>query len=158
MYYSRKINLGLGIGFHLGLLHTILTTWPPIEWFEIIAENFLDGIPYDMLENIIERYPVLIHCSEISIGGTAPLDWEYLKKLKRLAKKTKTPWFSDHLSWGTVLHANFHEILPLPRTSDSLNYIVERARIVQDYLELPFALENITGSVDFANNEMPEWE
>jgi uncharacterized protein (UPF0276 family) len=36
--------------------------------------------------------------------------------------------------------------------------VIERARIVQDYLEIPFALENISSFAATKQDEMPEWE
>src|SRR5207237_7935493 len=39
-----------------------------------------------------------------------------------------------------------------------IDYVAMRARIVQDYLEIPFALENLSSYVSFTNDQMPEWE
>jgi hypothetical protein len=39
-----------------------------------------------------------------------------------------------------------------------INYVAERARIIQDFLEIPFALENLSSYTSFANDEMPDWE
>lgn len=104
------------------------------------------------------QYPVVMHGVTLSIGGAAELDWDYLKKLKALARKTKTPWVSDHLCWGQLPGAHFHNLLPLPYTRDVIKYVAERARIVQDYLEVPFALENLSSYVAFQADEMPEWD
>ena len=90
----------------------------------------------------LERYPVVMHGVSLAIGSAAPLDWEYLKKLKLLAVKTKTPWLSDHLCWGRLAGEGFMLVpFPLPRTKEIIEYVAERARIVQDFLEIPFALE-----------------
>lgn len=110
------------------------------------------------LSRILERYPVVQHGVNLSIGSSAPLDFDYLKKLKELAKFTKTPWISDHLSWGRAPGANFHELLPLPLRKDVADFVAEKARIVQDYLEIPFALENLSSYASFAIDEMSEWD
>jgi hypothetical protein len=39
-----------------------------------------------------------------------------------------------------------------------IDYVAERARIVQDFLEIPFALENLSSYVAFNEDQMPEWE
>ena len=39
-----------------------------------------------------------------------------------------------------------------------IDYVVERAKIVQDFLELPFALENLSSYVGYQSDEMSEWE
>lgn len=152
-------NLGIGIGLRPVHLREIFATFPPIDWFEIISENFMGGgMPLRNLERILERYPVVMHGVSLAIGSAAPLDWDYLKKLKALAVKTKTPWLSDHLCWGRLPGARFHDLLPLPRTQAVVEYVAERAKIVQDYLEIPFALENLSSNASFTNDEMPEWD
>jgi uncharacterized protein (UPF0276 family) len=152
-------NLGIGIGLRPFHLPEIFATWPPIDWFEIISENFLgQGSPIRNLEQILERYPVVMHGVSLAIGSAAPLDWDYLKKLKALARKTKSPWVSDHLCWGRLPGARFHDLLPLPRRPEVIEYVAERAKIIQDFLEVPFALENLSTYADFTNNLMPEWE
>src|SRR5262249_24832782 len=133
---------------------------PAIDWFEIISENFMSktGKPLENLERICERYPVVMHGVNLAIGSPDPLNWDYLKRLKALARRTKTPWLSDHLSWGRLPGVHFHDLLPLPYTKEVIAYVVERARIIQDYLEIPFALENLSSYVGFQEDEMPEWE
>jgi len=54
--------------------------------------------------------------------------------------------------------AHYHDLLPLPYTQEVINYVAERAHIVQDYLELPFALENLSSYVGYNNDAMTEWE
>jgi len=153
-------NLGIGIGLRIPHFQTIFNDQPNIDWFEIISENYMvdDGLPLANLERILERYPVVMHGVTMAIGSPDPLDFDYLKKLKALARKTKTPWLSDHLCWGRIPGSHFHDLLPLPYTSQVVDYVAERARIIQDYLEIPFALENLSSYVTFRKDEMPEWE
>ena len=153
-------NLGIGIGLRPEHYEEILRTQPLIDWFEIISENFMveGGRSIEILDRILERYPVVQHGVSLSIGSPDPLDFSYLKKLKSLARKTKTPWISDHLSWGKLEGAHFHDLLPLPYTKEVVEYVSERARIVQDFLEVPFALENLSSYVAYKQDQMPEWE
>lgn len=161
MAKNHKIpNLGIGIGLRIPHYEDIFKNQPKIDWFEIISENFMvdGGKPLENLRRILEHYPVVQHGVSLAIGSPDPLDFEYLKKLKALTKITKTPWVSDHLCWGRLPGAHYHDLLPLPYTAEVIEYVAERARIVQDYLELPFALENLSSYVGFKHDEMPEWE
>jgi uncharacterized protein (UPF0276 family) len=160
MQKSHIPNLGIGIGLRPAHYEDIFRLEPAIDWFEIISENFMvdGGKPLENLERILERYPVVQHGVSLAIGSPTPLDFTYLKKLKELAAKTKTPWISDHLCWGQIPGAHYHDLLPLPYTKEVIDYVAERARIVQDYLELPFALENLSSYVAFTQDQMPEWE
>ncbi len=153
-------NLGIGLGLRIPHYEDIFRDWPAVDWFEIISENFMvgGGRPLEVLDKILERYPVVQHGVSLAIGSPDPLDFDYLKKLKALARKTKTPWISDHLCWGRLPGAHYHDLLPLPYTKEVIQYVSDRARIVQDYLEIPFALENLSSYVAYKQDEMTEWE
>lgn len=153
-------NLGIGIGLRVPHYDAIFRDKPKIDWFEIISENFMvdGGLPLENLDRILELYPVAMHGVTLSIGSSAALDFDYLKRLKALARYTKTPWVSDHLCWGRLPGAHYHDLLPLPYTKEVVSYVAERARIVQDYLELPFALENLSSYVAYQDDQMTEWE
>lgn len=153
-------NLGIGIGLRIPHYPDIFRLKPAIDWFEIISENFMvdGGKPIENLEKILEHYPVVQHGVSLAIGSPTPLDFDYLKRLKALTKITKTPWISDHLCWGRLPGAHYHDLLPLPYTKEVIEYVAARARIVQDYLELPLALENLSSYVAFKQDQMPEWE
>ncbi len=157
---SKPPQLGIGIGLRAAHYNEILTKKPPIDWFEIISENYMveGGKALEILDQILECYPVVQHGVNLAIGSPTPLDWEYLKQLKALAKRTKTPWLSDHLCWGRLPGAHFHDLLPLPYTQEVIDLVAERARIVQDYLEIPFALENLSSYLSYRCDEMEEWE
>lgn len=153
-------QLGIGIGLRPFHYPEIFSTWPEIDWFELITENFLYGgdEAQGHLEQILAHYPVVLHGVSLSIGSPDPLDFTYLKKLKELARKTKTPWFSDHLCWGRLPGAHYHDLLPLPYQKEVVSYVAERLRIVQDFVEVPFALENVSSYAEFRSDEMSEWE
>lgn len=153
-------NLGIGVGLRPIHYKEIFENNPNIDWFEIISENYMckRGRPLHYLERILDRYPIVQHGVSLAIGSPDPLDFSYLKQLKTLAKRTKTPWVSDHLCWGHLEGAHYHDLLPLPYTKEVIKYVAERARIVQDYLEIPFALENLSSYVAYKEDEMPEWE
>jgi uncharacterized protein len=153
-------NLGLGVGLRAVHFPYILSNQPQVDWFEIISENFMDsqGRPRYVLEQIAERYPVVMHGVSLSIGSTDPLNFEYLTKLKRLATEVKPLWVSDHLCWTGVLGLNAHDLLPIPLNEETLRHVVERVRTVQGFLERPLVLENPSSYVTFAGSTMSEWE
>ena len=160
---SRRLghdNLGFGVGLRSAHFGHILANWPAVDWLEIISENYLDtqGRPAHVLRQIAERYPVVMHGVSLSIGSTDPLDFDYLAKLKRLARETRARWVSDHLCWTGVAGRNSHDLLPLPLNEESLAHVIERVRIVQDFLERPLVLENPSSYVTFADSTLSEWE
>ena len=54
-------------------------------------------------------------------------------------------------------HAS-HDLLPLPHTEEALTHVVRRVRAVQDFLQRPLVLENISTYVQFRDNTMTPWE
>ncbi len=153
-------SLGFGVGLRSVHFTHILRSWPDVDWFEIITENFIDsgGRPRFVLDQVAERYPVVMHGVSLSIGSTDPLDFDYLAKVKRLADAIGPRWISDHVCWTGVLGRNTHDLLPLPFNEESLAHVVRRIRTVQDFLERPLVLENPSSYVTFAASTMSEWE
>jgi uncharacterized protein (UPF0276 family) len=152
--------LGLGVGLRTVHFPYILEHHPPVDWFEIISENFMDsgGRPRYVLEQIAERYPVVMHGVSLSIGSTDPLNEEYLARLKRLADAIKPRWVSDHLCWTGVAGLNAHDLLPIPLNEQTLRHVSDRVRIVQETLERPLVLENPSTYVTFTDSTLSEWE
>ena len=94
-------DLGLGVGLRTVHFNHILGEWPAVDWFEVISENFLNsqGRPRYVLDQVAERYPIVLHGVSLSIGSTDPLNFEYLEKLKSLARRVQARWVSDHVCW-----------------------------------------------------------
>ncbi len=153
-------NLGLGLGLRTVHFPYILEHHPPVDWFEIVSENFMDsgGRPRYVLEQLAERYHIVMHGVSLSIGSTDPLNFEYLEKLKRLADVVGARWVSDHLCWTGVAGLNAHDLLPIPLNEQTLKHVVSRVNTVQDFLERPLVLENPSTYVTFADSTMSEWE
>ncbi len=135
----------------------ILQHWPAVDWFEVISENFLDsqGRPRYVLDQVAERYPVVMHGVSLSIGSADPLDLDYLAKLKRLAREVNARWISDRLCWTGVLGRTSHDLLPLPLTEESLAHVAGRVRTVQEFLERPLVLENPSSYLTFSKLAFP---
>lgn len=162
--YSNQVkalpNLGLGLGLRGEHFNHILEHTPKVDWFEIISENFMDsgGRPRYVLDQIAERYQLVMHGVSMSIGSTDPLNFDYLKRLKKLAKEIKPMWVSDHLCWTGVLGMNSHDLLPVPLHEESLQHITKRIKRVQDYLERPLIIENPSTYLSFKDSTIKEWD
>lgn len=153
-------DLGIGVGLRTVHFGHILSAHPPVDWFEVLTENFLEtgGRPLYVLDQVAERYPIVLHGVSLSIGSTDPLNRDYLVQLKALATRTRAHWVSDHLCWTGVMGRNVHDLLPMPYTEEALRHTVARVRMVSDILERPLFLENPSSYVEFAASSMPEWE
>ncbi len=156
----HSAQLGFGLGLRTGHYDTILDTAPPVDWFEVLSENYMvgGGKPLAYLDKFAERYPLVMHGVSLSIGSTDPLDRAYLIELKALAERIRPAWISDHLCWTGVAGRNLHDLLPLPHTEESVRHVAARVREVQDFLGQQILLENASTYLDFTHSAMPEWE
>ena len=158
-------DYGMGVGLrpaHFGRF----VEGPPaaVSWVEVISENFMDWEsrrarrPLQQLERICSSLPVALHGVSLSIGSTDPLDLNYLKRLKDLVDRMEPCWVSDHLCWTGVGDENLHDLYPVPFTRESLNWISERIRFVQDFIGRRILIENVSSYIEFEDSEMSEAE
>ncbi|WP_455209821.1 MNIO family bufferin maturase [Kaarinaea lacus] len=152
--------LGFGLGLRTEYYDTILQQQPNVDWFEILTENYMvdGGKPLYYLDAIGERYPMVMHGVSLSIGGTDPLDTEYLAQLKKLAQRVQPHWISDHLCWTGQGGHNLHDLMPLPYNEEAIKHVADRVRQVQDFLGRQILLENVSSHVTYKHSAMCEWE
>jgi uncharacterized protein (UPF0276 family) len=157
---NHLVDLGVGVGFRKPHVAQVLSLHPPMDWFEIISENYFaeGGVQRANLDALRAAYPVVPHGVSLSIGGADPLDRDYLRRLRDLVRRIAAPWFSDHLCWTGVAGVDLHDLLPLPYDRETLAHVVERVRRVQGELELPFLLENPSSYLEYRGSTMSEWE
>ncbi|HEY1212252.1 MAG TPA: DUF692 domain-containing protein, partial [Bryobacteraceae bacterium] len=114
--------------------------------------------PLATLDRILDSYRVVQHGVSMYFGSAEPLNREHLKRLKALVKRTKTPWLTDHLCWGSVDGTYSHDLLPMPYTFEAVEVTARKVREAQDFLEIPIAVENVSSYAEFHVSEMTEWQ
>lgn len=131
-----------------------------LDWFEAISENYMDteGRPLKMLELIRKDYPVALHGVGLSIGSSSDLNFDYLKKLKKLTNHIEPFIVSDHLCWTSTATHQIHDLLPFPFNEETLALIVNKIHQVQDYLNRTILIENISAYISFKNSIFQESE
>jgi len=158
--FNGNTDLGVGIGLRVPHYQHILSKKPQVDWFEIISENYMcdGGRPLQILDQILEQYQVVQHGVSMYFGSTDRLNREHLKRLKALVKRTKTPFLSDHLCWGSVDGTYSHDLLPMPYTFAAAKVTAQRIREARDTLEVPICVENVSSYAEYHVSEMTEWE
>lgn len=151
---------GFGLGLRPDHYRDFLDGPQPVEWLEIISENFMvpGGKPLAMLDAIRADYPMVLHGVSLSIGSAEPLDMDYLRQLKALAERVEPLWVSDHLCWTGINAHNSHDLLPLPYDAPTLDCVVDNISRVQDYLGRRILIENPSSYVTFRASDRSEWE
>lgn len=158
---STRPFLGFGLGLRTDHFQHVLDHRPAIDWFEVVSENFMvaGGKPKYYLHAIREHYPIMMHGVSLSIGSSDPLDKDYLRRLKLLVNEVEPEWVSDHLCWTRHGGVNSHDLLPLPYTEETIQWVAERMRQVQDFLGRQILLENVSSYLSYTDSgDMTEWQ
>ena len=132
------------------------------DFLEFAPENWMGigGYWNQIRKRAVEKYPVTCHGLSLSLGSPEDLDWDFIKELKTFLDENKVKIFSEHLSYTKSKNAHLYDLLPIPFRKDAINHVVDRIRQVQDYLERPLAIENVSyytpvaaemSEVDFVN-------
>lgn len=152
--------LGYGLGLRPDHYEAVLDGDPAVDWLEVVSENYMveGGKPLYYLDRVRERYPLVMHGVSMSIGGSDPLDRDYLRQLKDLARRIEPRWISDHLCWTGLDGTQLHDLLPLPYTEEAVAHVAGRVQQVQEYLGCRILLENVSSYVTYRHSAMTEWE
>lgn len=151
-------------GFGLGLRRThyddFLQSDVPVDFLEVISENYMieGGRQMRILEQLRERYPIIIHGVSMSIGSARGLDEDYLAKLKVLEQRIDPLWVSDHLCWTRTSAHNSHDLLPMPLTNEALRAVCDNIDHAHNMLGREMLFENPSSYLTFPEDEMSEWE
>jgi uncharacterized protein (UPF0276 family) len=150
--------LGAGIGLRKQHFSELKKTNLPVNWLEIVPENFMNfgGYPLAILDLCARRWPIVSHGVNLSIGSVDPLNEDYVDRLKAVLERTKALWFSDHLCFTSVGGEYFHDLLPLPFSHEAADHVVTRVKQLKKKISLPFLLENPSYYVKMPGAEMSE--
>lgn len=149
--------LGLGVGWRPQLTRAIQNR-PGLGFVEIIAEDFFfqTDLP-PALTALHERGVTIVpHGVGLSLGGADAIDGWRLAALADLARKVQAPLVSEHLAFVRAGGLETGHLLPLPRTRDMLEIVIENIHQAEAVLPVPLALENIAALFDWPGVEMDE--
>ncbi len=158
VHLPAPIPAQAGIGLRSHHFREILEELPPVAWMETHPENYFGdgGAPLRILERIRSRYPLSFHGVGLSLGSADAIDRAHLHTLKGLIDRFEPTFVSEHLSWSSVDGRFANELLPLPYTPECLDHICSRIGEVQEVLQRPLLIENITRYLTWRDSPMPE--
>ena len=137
---------GAGLGLRRELINPLKDNPPPqVDFLEVAPENWIDvgGRLGKQFRYFTERYPFVTHGLSLSIGSPAPLDENFVKKVKVFLDQHDIRAYTEHLSYcGDDGH--LYDLLPIPFTEDAVKYVADRIKRVQDILERRIAVENVS--------------
>ena len=143
---STCLVSGAGLGLRRTFLDAVVASSPDrIDFFEVAPENWMrvGGALGKGFRTLTERAPFVAHGLTLSLGGPAPLDFDFLRALKQFLDDHRMLLYSEHLSYCSDA-GQLYDLLPLPFTLEAAAYTAERIRKVQDVLGRRIAIENIS--------------
>ena len=158
MTAANQIVSGTGIGLRQPHYREVFERLPELAFLEVHSENFFleGGAAMHALERARAAYPISLHGVGLSLGSADALAGEHLAKLKRLVDRVEPALVSEHLCWGSVGGVHFNDLLPLPRTGETLALLADRVDRVQSTLKRRLLVENLSAYVACREADMSE--
>ena len=136
----------VGLGLRREMLDSVLgQQQADIDFFEVAPENWLPygGTYQKKFRELTERYPFICHGLSLSLGSPDPLDLDFVRQIKAFLKEHQIKLYSEHLSYCSA-DGHLYDLLPIPFTEEAAVYVAGRIRRVQDILEQPLVIENVS--------------
>ena len=150
---------GVGLGLRPLHLTEVLRENPVVPWFEVHICNFLNhGLNHTRLYQIRQDYPLSFHGVNLNLGGNDRLDYDYLRKLKQAVDIYQPALISEHACFTTHHNHYFHDLMPIPYTSEAVANMTKRIATVQDILEREILIENVSRYFSYEESELSEGE
>ena len=156
--------LHAGIGLRQPHYQALLAAPPPLAFVEVHSENFFGdgGAALAVLDEARSVWPVSLHGVNLSLGAAAGIDPWHLDRLAALVQRVQPVRVSDHAAFGraprrpgaAVLHAN--DLLPLAFTDAALDILAANVQRVQDRLQRPILVENLSAYLHWADDHIAE--
>ena len=136
----------VGLGLRREMLDELLEHVPKqIDFLEVAPENWLKlgGRFKKQFKTLTDANNFVCHGLSLSIGSPEPLDIEFIKSLKVFFDQHNIKMFSEHLSYCSG-QGHMYDLMPIPFTEEAIAHVVPRIKQVQDILERPVAMENVS--------------
>jgi uncharacterized protein (UPF0276 family) len=153
-----------GIGWRHAHERDLLEGRPVLPFVEVHSENFFadGGASLALLHDARSSYDVSLHGVGLALGSAVGLDAWHLDRLARLVQRIEPVRVSDHASFARAprrgreapVHAS--DLLPIAFTPASLDILAANVQQVQERLQRPIGVENLSAYLAWADDALPE--
>ena len=137
---------GHGLGLRRAMLRELQAADSSgLGFWEVAPENWLEvgGAQGRHFRAFTASHAVLCHGLALNLGGPAPLDEIFIKRLREFLDVHGVRGYSEHLSYCAD-DGQLYDLLPIPFTSAAVDYVARRIARVQDLLGRRIAIENVS--------------
>jgi len=124
---------------------------------EVVAESLnAEALPAPLVQLRNRGVSVVPHGVSLSLGSVEGYSRTALDHLARVAEQLEAPCVSEHLAFVRAGGVEAGHLLPVARSEQMLDVIVENVRKVQQILPVPLALEHIASLFEWPQAAMDE--
>jgi len=137
---------GSGLGLRRGMMEEMKSlTHENVDFLEVAPENWINvgGRLGKAFREFTERFPFACHGLSLSIGSADKLDVDFVKSVKDFMDIHNIEIYSEHLSYCSH-DGHMYDLMPMPFTEQAADYVADRVAQVQDILQRPLILENVS--------------
>lgn len=137
---------GAGLGLRRSFIAAAVDQLPEqVDFMEVAPENWIDvgGRYGHLFEKIIEKMPMVCHGLSLNLGGPAPLDEAFIRRVGQFIQQHTIRCYSEHLSYCAD-EGHLYDLMPIPFTQDAIKHVVDRINQVQDIIGQRMAIENVS--------------
>lgn len=141
----NKLN-GVGLGLRREMLPELGDVLPnEVNFWEVAPENWipLGGKYQKALSKFTKVNQFVAHGLSLSIGSPDPIDVNFVKDVKNFLDEHNIAYYSDHLSYCSG-NGHMYDLMPIPFTEEAIKQVSSRVKQVQDIIERPLVLENVS--------------
>jgi uncharacterized protein len=154
----------VGIGWRQPHYGELLERRPALDFVEVHSENFFGrgGAALAVLQRGREHYPVSLHGVGLALGSALGLDPCHLERLQCLVQRIDPVRVSDHACFARAplergqppVHGA--DLLPIAFTPAALQITARNVQQVQERLQRPIAVENLSAYLRWADDSLDE--
>ena len=149
-----------GIGLRSAHHDELQGARPRVGFLEVHTENAFHaaGRTVTALERLRPDYPLSLHGVGLGLGSASPLDRAHLDRVAAAVRRFEPMLVSEHACWGHADGEHFNDLLPLPYTEEAVAVLADRIGVVQDVLQRPILIENLSQYLRFKHSTLSEAE
>jgi uncharacterized protein (UPF0276 family) len=124
---------------------------------EILAENVdVRAFPRALRSLVTRGLSLVPHGVSLSLGGAERPAQARLDHLCRVAECVNAPFISEHIAFVRAGELDSGHLLPVPRTREALEILIENIEFAKKCLPVPLVLENIATLFEWPDAELSE--
>lgn len=150
-------SLGVGIGWRPELA-AFIANLEQLRFVEVVAESVDPAVPLPRPLSALRQRGVQVipHGLRLSLGGAQRPQRRRLEHLARVADAFGSPLVSEHVAFVRAGGAEAGHLMPVPRTAEALEVLIENVNDAQAALPVALALEHVAALVEWPEAEMDE--